>query len=353
MVKNTKIKLLHVMAGGDVGGAENIFLEDVLALADCPEIEQMVVTRGEKNRLAKLQEKNIPVLPASFNRFWRFPTNRAVKKAIREFQPDLIQYWMGRAGTFAVPEAKHQNIAWYGGYYNRAKRFPLCSYHVVLTKDLFRHVEESGVTPDHIGLIHTLAHFDQSVEPLPRSEFQTPEGKPLLLALARLHWKKGLDTLLHAVAGIPDAHLWIAGDGPLREELETLTKQLKLDSRVRFLGWRHDRERLLKACDIVTFPSRYEPFGTVTVDAWAAKKPLVAADAVGPAAYVRDGENGLLVEKDNVDQLRTAIQNLISDPKLVKKIVKGGWDDYQKQFTQDAFTKDSLAFYCNILKKRA
>ncbi len=60
-----------------------------------------------------------------------------------------------------------------------------------------------------------------------------------------------------------------------------------------FLGWRNDRGALLAASTFVAFPSRYEPFGTVTVDAWAASRPLVAADAVGPAAYVQDGVNGL------------------------------------------------------------
>ncbi|MGB2178294.1 MAG: glycosyltransferase family 4 protein, partial [Hyphomonas sp.] len=96
-------------------------------------------------------------------------------------------------------------------------------------------------------------------------------------------------------------------------ELRAHCKRLNLDDRVRFLGWRNDRGALLAACDVVAFPSRYEPFGTVTVDAWAASRPLVAADAVGPAAYVKDGENGVLIPKNDVDALANALSKVISD----------------------------------------
>ena len=345
------------MAGGAVGGAENIFLEDLVALADCDHLSQAVVTRPEPHRIETLKQAEVPVYAASFNKWLRFTTHRILKKAYREFQPDIIQYWMGRAGTFAIPEdfseaGGHINVAWYGGYYKRKKRFPLCSHHIVLTKDLFRHVEESGVDSDQIGLIHTLADFDQSAKPLPRSEFDTPKEAPLILALARLHWKKGLDLLLQAMARIPEAHCWIAGEGPLREELELIRDRMGLKDRVKFLGWRNDRECLLKACDIVAFPSRYEPFGTVTVDAWAAKRPLVATAAQGPKAYVRDRENGLLVEVDDLDGLTMALKNVINDPKLVETIVEGGWQDYQSTFTKEAFTRDSLDFYRTILNRQ-
>ena len=98
-----------------------------------------------------------------------------------------------------------------------------------------------------------------------------------------------LPLILDAAARLPDLFVWIAGEGPLEAELKAQCTRLGLDQRVRFLGWRNDRGALLAACDVVAFPSRYEPFGTVTVDACAASRPLVAADAVGPAAYVKDG----------------------------------------------------------------
>ena len=71
------------------------------------------------------------------------------------------------------------------------------------------------------------------------------------------------DILLQALIQIPIAHLWLAGDGPLRQELERLAQNLGLLDRVHFLGWRKDRSALLLAADVVVMPSRYEPTSLV------------------------------------------------------------------------------------------
>lgn len=345
------IRIMHVIAGGDVGGAENIFLEDALALADAPGLQQAVVTRSAaQHRVTSLRDKKIPVYTASFSKWWRWPTTYAIKKAIHEFKPDIVQYWMGRAGTYAVT-GNHVNVGWYGGYYNRKKRFGKCSHHVVLTRDLRRHVLESGAADKDISIIHTMASFPENIVPTPRAELNTPEDAVVLLALARLHWKKGLDVLLKSLVDLPQCVAWIAGDGPLKDELHALAKSLGVENRVRFLGWRTDRERLLAACDIVAFPSRYEPFGTVMVDAWAAKKPLVAADAQGPAAYVENGEDGILIPKDDVDAFTNAVKKIIGDKTFADKIVDGGWRKYQSTFTKEAFLRDSMNVYSKLVQK--
>ena len=76
---------------------------------------------------------------------------------------------------------------------------------------------------------------------------------------------------------------------------------------MRFLGWRTDRGALLRAADICVLPSRWEPFGTVMLEAWAAGTPLVAAASQGPAALIEDGGNGLLVPVDDVAALAAAV----------------------------------------------
>ena len=340
------MKLMHVMAGAGAGGAENIFLEDVIALADAG-IGQFVVTRANNPfRLEQLRARNIPVATTSFSSWWRIPTSRVLSRAVAEFDPDIAQYWMGRAGSYAR-RGRAKNVGWYGGYYD-AKRFRNCDYHIGLTQDIVRHIVSQNIPESRTALIHTFAEFKPAA-PLPRAELNTPGGAPLLLALARLHWKKGLDVLLRALAQNPSAWLWIAGDGPDRAKLETLTDSLSLRERVRFLGWRNDRERLLAACDICVFPSRYEPFGTVMVDAWAAGRPLIAAAAQGPRAYVEDGVNGLLVPVDDVTAFSSAIARAVADKDLRTRLAEGGRRTYERRFTKVAFLRDSLAFYRRIL----
>jgi glycosyltransferase involved in cell wall biosynthesis len=338
---------MHVMAGAREGGAENIMLESVLALAGAG-VPQAVVTRADNAfRLKAFRDAGIETATAGFSRLWPFPTRAALSKTIARFKPDVIEYWMGRAGQFAPAAHRRKSVAWYGGYY-QLKRFANCEWYVGLTKDLLRHIRDQGVPDNRSAIIHTYADFTGAV-PADRAALNTPADAPVALALARLHWKKGLDTLLDAAAKVPGLYVWIAGEGPIEAELKAQATKLGLGERVRFLGWRNDRGALLAASTFVAFPSRYEPFGTVTVDAWAASRPLVAADAVGPAAYVEDGVSGLLVPKDDVDALATAMSRVINEPGLAAKLVAGGQAAYEAQFTKAAFLRDSLAFYNRVI----
>ena len=340
------MRVMHVMAGAAEGGAENIMLESVLALAET-DLAQHVVTRPDNAfRIQKFREAGIGVDVAAFNNSWPFPTQRVIADAIKQFEPDVIEYWMGRAGQFAPKQYRARSIGWYGGYYKLA-RFKNCEWHVGLTIDLLRHIREQGVSDERSAIVHTYADFT-GADPASRKALNTPEDAPVALALARLHEKKGLDTLLDATAKIDGLYVWIAGEGPLEQELKAHCTRLGLDDRVRFLGWRNDRGALLAACDVVAFPSRYEPFGTVTVDAWAGSRPLVAADAVGPAAYVKDGVNGLLIPKNDVDALADALRKVVTDKDLAAKLVAGGRASYEAQFTKAVFQRDSIAQYKKI-----
>lgn len=341
------MRVMHVMAGAPEGGAENIMLESVCALAETG-LQQFVVTRPENRfRLSTFADAGIGYATCRFNKTWPFPTRQKIRQSIARFKPDVIQYWMGRAGQFAPAAHRARSVAWYGGYY-KLERFRNCAWHVGLTKDLLRHIREQGVDETRSVIVHTYADFEDA-GPVDRSGLETPEDAPVALALARLHEKKGLDTLLDAAKQVDGLYVWIAGDGPLESALKAQAQALGIKDRVRFLGWRNDRGSLLAACDLVAFPSRYEPFGTVTVDAWAAGKPLVAADAVGPAAYVEHGVSGLVVPKNDDEALAGAITQVMNDADLAAKLVAGGRAAYEAQFTKAAFLRDQLALYQRVL----
>jgi glycosyltransferase involved in cell wall biosynthesis len=333
------MKVLHLMAGASTGGAETYCIDALLALQKSG-IQQMLLTRAQTQRLLELKNAGVEIRTAAFGNILRGGTKRTLQNAIAEFQPDIIQYWMGRAASYAVP-GSHKNIGWFGGYYD-LKRYKYMDAYVGVSYDIARHVREAGAPADKVFTIHTIADLP-TAQLLRRAEFNTPEHAPLLLALARLHPKKGIDVLLKSLKDLPAAYLWIAGDGPIKKELKKLSRDLGVDDRVQFLGWRNDRAALLATCDVCVFPSRYEPFGTVMVEAWAAGKPLVAAAAAGPKAYVKDGENGLLVPIDDVDALTYAIARVMSDRELCEKIIVGGHETYETSFTPavmvDAYQK--------------
>jgi glycosyltransferase involved in cell wall biosynthesis len=167
----------------------------------------------------------------------------------------------------------------------------------------------------------------------------------VLLLLSRLHERKGIDTFLHAFAHAPGCYAWLAGDGPLSARMEKLAENLGIRDRVRFLGWRTDRSALLGAADICVLPSRYESFGTVILEAWASRKPLVACAAQGPAAHISDGVNGLLAPVDDPAALGAAIRRLVADEGLRKSLIESGYETYRRDFTPEAVTAQWLGLY--------
>jgi hypothetical protein len=173
----------------------------------------------------------------------------------------------------------------------------------------------------------------------------------VLLALGRLHVNKAHDILIKAVAELPGVYAWIAGEGPARGELEKLAADLNVSDRIKFLGWRTDRSALLQSCDICVFVSRIEAFGTVFAQSWAEKTPVIVSDADGPRQFCRDGEDSLIVPKNDVQALKTAIQKLLSDPALHDKLVAGGYTRYQNEFTKERTVAAYLDFFIEILQR--
>jgi hypothetical protein len=172
----------------------------------------------------------------------------------------------------------------------------------------------------------------------------------LILGLGRLHEDKGFDLLLKALVGIPEAHLWLAGAGPLEKPLKNLTCKLGLDARVRFLGWRTDRAAMFASCDLCVMPSRREPFGTVMIEAWAYRCPIVAAAAQGPRDLLKHGENGLLVPIDDVPALTAAIRQLIDRPELAQKMVQAARQAYEADYTEAIVVGRYQQFYKRLSK---
>lgn len=330
------------MAGAATGGAETFFADLVPALARAG-LDQWAVVRPHDGLVQILRETGLNPLTLPFGGRLDWSTRPALARAIRDWKPDIVQTWMNRA-TRHCPRGAFVHVGWLGGYYD-PKYFRACDHTVAVTPDIVRFLREEGGWPaERSHYLPTFApHAD--VAPVARESLDTPPDASLVVALGRLHEKKAFDVLLQAMAAIPGAWLWLAGDGPLRATLERQSRELGLEDRVRFLGWRNDREALLSAADVVAMPSRYEPFGTVMTEAWAARKPLVVAAAAGPLGLVRDGVDGLVVPIDNPSALADALRSVLEDPDLANSLANAGHDAWRESFTEEAVVNRYLDFY--------
>jgi glycosyltransferase involved in cell wall biosynthesis len=138
-----------------------------------------------------------------------------------------------------------------------------------------------------------------------RAELGISRDNFVIGSIGRLHQNKGLDVLVRAFRSVAPAHatLVIAGEGPMRAELEALAGG---DPRIHLLGYRDDTASCLAALDLYVAPSREESFGLAILEAMAAGLPVIATDVEGPGEYLRPLP-ATLIAPDSVEALERAL----------------------------------------------
>jgi glycosyltransferase involved in cell wall biosynthesis len=333
------------MAGADFGGAEAFFVRLVLALRRAG-LEQKVIIRENQRRAAALRAGGIEPVQLPFGGAFDFTTGFAFRREIKEYKPQIVMTWMNRA-TKACPKGDFVQVGRLGGYYD-LKYYKNCRHLIGNTEDIVEYLVKQGWPADRV---HHLPNFvsEEKAPPLNRREFYTPDSAPLVLAMGRLHENKAFDVLLQAVARVPDIYLWLAGEGPLRADLEKQANHLGIKPRVRFLGWREDTAALLATCDLFVCPSRHEPLGNVVLEAWAQGVPVVAADSIGPGTLIGHMENGILVPVDDAVNLAKAIRHMLEDDVFRGNIGAAGRAAYEEGFTEQRVVDRYLSFFQQVL----
>lgn len=339
-------RILHLMAGADKGGAEGFFARLLPALAEAG-LDQAAAIRAEPNRQKTLQDAGIRTRIFRFGGWWDIATRFGIARMAAEEQPDIVLAWMNRAAA-VLPKGPWVGMARLGGYYD-LKYYRRCDHLIGNTPDICRYLMDQGIAADRV---HHVPNFIDAVPapPVPRAQMQTPEGVPAILCLGRLHRNKGFDTAIQAVAALPAAHLWIAGEGPEEAALKALAADLGITDRVHFLGWRRDIPALLAAADIFLCSSRHEPLGNIVLEAWAHGCPIVAAASQGPSQLIADGESGLMVPIDDAPAMADRLGRLIADPGLRARLAAAGRAAYARDYTQERVVAHCLELFERVLR---
>lgn len=144
-----------------------------------------------------------------------------------------------------------------------------------------------------------------------RQKWGLPEEVPLAIFAGDIRTpRKNLDTVLHSLVQVPQLHLAVVG-GTAGSPYPELARSLNLENRVHFLGFRQDVPDLMKAADFLVFPSRYEPFGLVVLEAMATGLPVVTAATTGAAELVTPDCGIVLPDSDDTQALAEALNQLV------------------------------------------
>lgn len=194
-------------------------------------------------------------------------------------------------------------------------------------------------------------------EDIPNIQSHKSIEHPSILYVGGLTKIKGVDILLNAVPliikKIPNLHIYITGSGPEEDNLKKVVKRLNMEENVKFLGFIPEDEKYsyYKSVDVCVFPSLYEPFGIVLLEAMGSGKPVVASNVGGIPFVVIDGKTGLLFEPGNIDELAEKVIFLLQNGELRKKMGERG-QERAKEFTWDKIAERMVEVYKEILSKQ-
>jgi glycosyltransferase involved in cell wall biosynthesis len=175
-------------------------------------------------------------------------------------------------------------------------------------------------------------------------------GSPLLLAVARQEYPKGLDVLLRALPAVraeyPAVHAVVAGrEGHHTADLHVLADQLHLKGAVTFLGSRSDVADLLCAADVFVLPTRREGFPGAVLEAMALEAPIVATAIPSVSEAVVAGEHALLVPPDDAGALAAAIVAVVASPEAARQRALAARSRFEECFTIERAADGMVRFY--------
>lgn len=189
-----------------------------------------------------------------------------------------------------------------------------------------------------------------------RENFGWAADAPVVFFAGRLMPQKGVDILLDVMDLIqhvrPDVRTLIAGEGPLRPQLEETAHAYRLDDRVRFLGHRDDVPALLAASDVLVLPSRYEGLPNIVLEAMRLGKPVVATAAPGTTELVVDGETGLLAPVDDAPALARALRKVLGDADLARSLGNAGRARVEAEFSAAVMVERFASLYESLARQK-
>lgn len=295
------------------------------------------VERGRRlagvNRLRRLFRGERPtILHAHLS--WPFACKHGVLAAWLARVPAIV----GTAQLFLPPDGTRQP-RWVLRAYRRI---------IAVSEEVRRrYVQELGVPEQRLRVVRNAIRVPPAGRRAVELRAALLQGRPdrLVLTPARLHPQKGHTFLIAAAAETQGATFVFAGDGPLRQALETQAREQKVADRCVFLGERTDMPDLLAAADLVVLPSLFEGLPVSVLEAMAAERPVIATAIGGTDEAITTEVTGLLVPPQDPSALASAIRRLLDDPELARRLAAAGRAQVERSFSADATAREVMRIY--------
>ncbi|HHQ42441.1 MAG TPA: glycosyltransferase [Chromatiales bacterium] len=344
-------RVVQIIGSRGGGGAERFYVRLTAALHGAGVPVLAVLPPG--SYVDRELPEEVPRARVPMRAVWDLQARWRIRRAVGRFRADVVQTWMGRATRLTrLPRGgRPVHVARLGGYYD-VKGYRHAHAWIANTRGIRDYLIAHGLPA---GRVFHIANFVEPPAPVEtdavarvRAGLGAAEA-PLVLTVARLHPNKGIEDLLRAWREVPPpAVLAVAGDGPERERLRALARELGLEGRVRWLGWQRDPGPLYAACDLVAVPSRLETLGNVVLEAWSHARAVVATHTAGPAELMEGCEGGVLVPPADPRAMARQITRLLGDPARCSRLGANGRAHVGTVLSRDRIVAMYLELYRSL-----
>lgn len=371
-MKNLKVLQVNKLYYPHIGGVEKHVQDLAEAIKDEVKVEVLVANTSFKTVIEDINGVQV-IKTASLGTIASAPLAPALWLWLRRLRPDIYHfhfpYPIGDI-SYLLARAKGKLVVTYHSDIIRQKRL-LALYRPFMERFLKRADVILASSPNMIANSPVLSRFETKCRVIPFGidveRFKlTPSvekdaaalrrrfgGRDIILFVGRLVYYKGVSYLVEAMRDI-DGMLVLAGEGSLRTELEKKADELGVADKIIFFGRAQDSElpALYHACDIFALPSvaRTEAFGLVQLEAQACGKPVVSTDLPTGVPYANlDGKTGLIVPPKDSDALANAINRLLKDGDLRRRLGEQGKKRVTTEFTLEAMADAVVEVYEGLM----
>ncbi len=371
------MKVLHLISGGDSGGAKTHLFSLLDKLKNKAEVRVACLIDGVFFK--ELQEKDIDnVLFEQKNRFDLSVVDE-IAKMINEEKFDIFHVHGARANfvaEFVMNKIKVPTVTTVHSDYlldfdepvkkivftNLNKRaLKKIKYHIAVSDNFKDMLIERGFKPNSIYTVYNGMDFSRVPEKITSKEeyskkhgFTYNENITYIGIAARFDVVKGVDVFIKAAGEVLKKHdnveFLIAGDGAEKDKLLNLAKETGFSEKIRFLGYENDIYAFWNIIDINCLTSLCESFPYSMLEGAALGKPMVASHVGGIPSLVVDEETGFLFENGDYEELSNRLSFLIENPDVIISMGKNIKERATSLFSNEIFAQTHMSIYESIIK---
>ena len=347
--------ILHISRTMDIGGAEKIVYQLATDLKEEFDSVHIASTGGlwedelkkngiQHHKILDVESKSPKTLAKNF---------KILSSIIKKYKIDIIHTHHRMAAFYArllmylFPKVKHVYTA-HNIFDNRLKlyKYSVQGARVIAVSIAVKEHLKKQLNLNNVEIIYNGIKVDNSKET--SSEVTDFTGTKIGF-IGRLDYQKCVDILIKSLARLDysDYKIYIIGAGQMENELKELVSTYKLNSNVEFLGYRDNVSALINSFDFLVFPSRFEGFGLALAETFLREKTAVVTNILGFSDLINE-DNSVIVESENIDEIKDGIELLIRDEKKRITLGKTARISTLDMVEYDVFLKKYLQVYKNI-----